>query len=88
MSVSGDYSQPVPVNGYLCWNCSQVADAKKGVNPADVKPGETAAQAAASPSNTTPASAVTFGGALAGASSAPGSAPSASAIGARLDISA
>ena len=44
MSVSGDYAQPVNVNGYVCWNCSQVADAKKGVDPSDVKPGETAAQ--------------------------------------------
>jgi hypothetical protein len=89
MSVSGDYSQPVPVNGYLCWNCSQVADAKKGVNPADVKPGETAAQAAASPSNTTSTSAVTFGGALAGTSSASGSqSPSSSGVGTLLNISA
>ena len=69
MSVSGDYAQPVNVNGYVCWNCSQVADAKKGVDPSDVKPGETAAQAQAS-SNTTPTSAVVFGGALAGSAAA------------------
>jgi hypothetical protein len=69
MSVSGDYAQPVNVNGYVCWNCSQVADAKKGVNPAKLAPGETAAQAQAA-SNTTPTSAVVFGGALAGSGAA------------------
>lgn len=92
MSVSGDYAQPVPVNGYLCWNCSQVADAKKGVDPAAVKPGESAAQAQASSSNATPASTVVFGGSLAGLNAATTSngAPLATAqgVGARLDISA
>ena len=34
MSVSANYSQPVAVNGYLCWNCKQVAEAKKGEMPA------------------------------------------------------
>jgi len=90
MSVSGDYAQPVPVNGYLCWNCSQVADAKKGVNPADVKPGETAAQVQASSSSTS-TSAVVFGGALAGmatAASAATQTQSTPGVGGLLDISA
>jgi len=92
MSVSGDYAQPVSVNGYVCWNCSQVADAKKGVDPADVKPGETAAQAQAS-SNTTPTSAVVFGGALAGSQAANSSAnpttqPTSNDLGAWLNIAA
>ena len=78
MSVSGDYAQPVNVNGYVCWNCNQVADAQKGVNPASVKPGETAAQAA---SNTTPTSAVSFGGALAGSAAASNAAAPAQATG-------
>jgi hypothetical protein len=92
MSVSGDYAQPVDVNGYSCWNCSQVADAKKGVDPADVKPGETAAQVQAA-SNATPTSAVVFGGALAGLQAATSSAnPStqttATGLGAWLNIAA
>ena len=92
MSVSGDYTQPVNVNGYVCWNCSQVADAKKGVDPADVKPGESAAQAEAA-SNTTSTSAVLFGGTLAGSQAATSSAnPStqttATGLGAWLNIAA
>ena len=92
MSVSGDYAQPVSVNGYVCWNCSQVADAKKGGDPADVKPVETAAQAQAS-SNTTPTSAVVFGGALAGSQAANSSAnpttqPTSNDLGAWLNIAA
>jgi hypothetical protein len=86
MSVSGDYAQPVPVNGYLCWNCSQVADAKKGVNPAEVKPGETASQVQAS-SNSRPSSAVLFGGALTG-TAASTTAQTTSGVGSLLDISA
>jgi hypothetical protein len=89
MSVSSDYTQPVPVNGYLCWNCSQVAEAKKGVNPADVQPGETAAQAEAA-SNSTPTSAVVFGGSLAGTAAAATSTPAQTApgVGGRLNIAA
>jgi hypothetical protein len=92
MSVSGDYAQPVNVNGYVCWNCSQVADAKKGVDPADVKPGESAAQAQAA-SNTAPASAVVFGGALAGSLAAtssvnPSTQATATGLGAWLNIAA
>jgi hypothetical protein len=88
MSVSGDYAQPVNVNGYVCWNCSQVADAKKGVSPAEVKPGETAAQAQAS-SNTTSTSAVMFGGALAGSAAAfPAAQATSSGLGAWLNIAA
>jgi len=92
MSVSGDYAQPVNVNGYVCWNCSQVADAKKGVDPSDVKPGETAAQAQAA-SNTTSTSAVVFGGSLAASQAAVSSASSAtqatsSGLGAWLNIAA
>ncbi len=92
MSVSSDYSQPVNVDGYACWNCNQVAEAKKGVDPADVKPGETAAQAQAA-SNTSSTSAVRFGGALAGSQAAASSAgpaaqPASSGLGVWLNIAA
>jgi hypothetical protein len=91
MSVSGDYSRPVNVNGYVCWNCSQVADAKKGVDPADVKPGETAAQAQAA-SNATPTPAVVFGGALAATGATSSAAPPAQAnstgVGTWLNVAA
>lgn len=39
MSIGGDYTRPVYVNGYQCWNCTQVDEAKKGVDPADPKAG-------------------------------------------------
>jgi hypothetical protein len=57
MSVSANYSQPVAVDGYLCWNCHQVAEAKKGVNP------DSPASAAGTSASSSPA--VLFGGALA-----------------------
>jgi len=34
MSISGQYQTPEVVNGYVCWNCAEVAKAKKGENPA------------------------------------------------------
>ena len=62
MIVGGNYSKPELVNGYECWNCSQVADAKKGEDQAHPTTGlEATAGGGASPSG-----AVTFGGALAG----------------------
>ncbi len=53
MSVSANYSQPVIVNGYSCDNCAQVAEAKKGINPADPKagPGGVNAGTAADPTS-------------------------------------
>ena len=73
MSISGNYAQPDIVNGYVCWNCQQVSEAKKDINPATPAqpggaPNQTSATAPGSPtgsSNTTPQSAVVFGGALA-----------------------
>jgi hypothetical protein len=47
MSISANYARPVVVDGYACWNCRQVAEAKKGVNPATQGPGSTASLAAA-----------------------------------------
>ena len=39
MAISADYPSPVYVNGYACHNCTQVAEAKKGIDPADPKAG-------------------------------------------------
>ena len=38
MAISANYQQPVVVNGYPCWNCHQVSEAKKGVDPATQGP--------------------------------------------------
>jgi hypothetical protein len=38
MAISANYQRPVVVNGYSCWNCHQVSEAKKGVNPATQGP--------------------------------------------------
>ncbi len=80
MSVSANYSQPVIVNGYSCDNCAQVAEAKKGINPADPKagPGGVNAGTAADP---TTATSITQPGGLKKASAAPGT-------GLLLDLSA
>jgi hypothetical protein len=39
MTVSGNYSAPVSVNGYQCWNCTDVANAKKHIDPQHPKSG-------------------------------------------------
>jgi hypothetical protein len=62
MTVGANYSKPVLVNGYECWNCSQVADAKKGEDPAHPTTGPDATPGASAPSAP---GAVRFGGALA-----------------------
>ncbi|MEP7210892.1 MAG: hypothetical protein ABI740_08650 [Alphaproteobacteria bacterium] len=67
MSISTDYASPIQVNGYSCNNCSDVAEAKKGVDPAHPKSGPYGVDAASDPSRETDAtSAVSFGGSLAG----------------------
>src|SRR5271167_1174609 len=76
LSISGVYSQPAIVNGYVCWNCQQVAEAKKDINPVTaVQPGGAPSQSGATnqssatsqvgSSNASPQSAVVFGGNLA-----------------------
>ncbi len=35
MTISGDYSSPVLVNGFSCRNCAEVDQAKKNIDPAD-----------------------------------------------------
>jgi hypothetical protein len=39
MAISGDYAQPVTVNGYACRNCTDVDYAKKNIDPAHPKSG-------------------------------------------------
>ena len=84
MAISSNYQQPVLVNGYVCWNCHQVSEAKKGVNPATQGPfGVQTPSAAGS---------ITPGGAAAKGTAASGSSPAATsgasyAAGAVLDIS-
>jgi hypothetical protein len=33
MSIGGDYPSPINVNGFQCWNCAAVAEAKKDIDP-------------------------------------------------------
>ena len=39
MTISGDYAQPVQVNGYTCRNCTDVDLAKKHIDPAHPESG-------------------------------------------------
>jgi hypothetical protein len=50
MAISGDYSSPVQVNGFACRNCTDVANAKKHIDPAHPKSGPYGVNAATDPS--------------------------------------
>jgi hypothetical protein len=50
MAIGSDYPRPITVNGYVCRNCDDVADAKRSIDPAAPNGDEQAA--------------VTFGGSL------------------------
>ena len=63
MNISGNYPQPVYVNGYQCNNCADVENAKKHIDPAHPKSGPYDIHADTDPSRRTDPS-VTFGGAL------------------------
>jgi hypothetical protein len=63
MSISGDYPQPVTVNGFSCRNCTDVDYAKKHIDPAHPKSGPYDVNVESDP---TRANAVTFGGSLSG----------------------
>ena len=39
MSASADYARPVQVNGFACHNCTDVANAKKHIDPAHPQSG-------------------------------------------------
>jgi hypothetical protein len=32
-AINANYPRPVVVDGYPCWNCHQVSEAKKGIDP-------------------------------------------------------
>ena len=69
MTINGNYNMPVAVNGYQCWNCTDVANAKKHVDPEHPKAGPYGIDAANDPSlrNDPKAQAAdVFGGALSG----------------------
>ena len=71
------------VNGYVCHNCTDVAHAKKGVDPARPKeaPAEEAKAAERGP-------AVTFGGELSGANGVEAVRPSAYVPGSTVSLKA
>ncbi len=67
MSINGNYSQPVSVNGYQCWNCTDVDNAKKHIDPQHPKSGPYGITAAEDPTlRNKPESqkAIIFGGSL------------------------
>jgi hypothetical protein len=77
MSISGQYPSPEIVNGYVCWDCADVAKAKKDINP-----NSSSLDLSSSANGSSQSPAVVFGGALAGANSATGqSSPGASSSG-------
>jgi hypothetical protein len=88
MTISGNYPNPVTVNGYSCKNCTDVDYAKKHIDPAHPKDGPYGVNAKADPSRANDP-AVKFGGGLVGLASAlnTGTTPTATQ-GLRLDVSA
>jgi hypothetical protein len=81
-----NYPSPVTVNGYSCKNCTDVDYAKKNIDPAHPKDGPFGVDAKARPAS---APAVTFGGALAGASvTSKANGPPTARPGLMLDMSA
>jgi hypothetical protein len=89
MTINGNYSAPVSVNGYQCWNCTDVDNAKKHVDPEHPKAGPYGVDAANDPglrNDPKARAAVVFGGALGGLEEA-SSAPQKN-IGVLLDITA
>jgi hypothetical protein len=39
MAISANYPTPITVNGYQCWNCTDVANAKNHIDPAHPQDG-------------------------------------------------
>ena len=68
MTVNGNYSIPVTVNGFLCKNCTDVENAKKHIDPAHPRSGPYGIDAKNDPTvnQATVKSAVVFGGSLSG----------------------
>jgi hypothetical protein len=62
-----DYAIPIQVNGYSCSNCTDVANAKKNIDPQHPRDGPFGINAAQDPSSPNLSDkAVRFGGALSG----------------------
>lgn len=74
MVISANYATPVLVNGYLCNNCTQVAEAQKDINPADPQAGPWGVDAK-SISSPAESPAFTLGGLLASGTTINGVAP-------------
>lgn len=100
MAISGDYPNPVNVNGFSCKNCTDVDNARKHIDPAHPKDGPfgiNAGDRSGDIERTAPRSfnptyggqvAVTFGGRLAAFTNEnPSRQPVSSATGSRVDIS-
>lgn len=77
MSISGDYPQPVNVNGFSCKNCTDVDYAKKHIDPSHPKSGPYDVNAKSDPSRT---QAVIFGGSLSGTPASLSASPVTSAL--------
>lgn len=87
MAVSGNYPSPVIVNGYLCWNCTDVDNAHNHIDPAHPKDGPFDLAATTGAASSSPNPAVQLSGVLA-AAAAPGGAPPAYQPGSRLNVAA
>ncbi|EGF91486.1 hypothetical protein ABI_29030 [Asticcacaulis biprosthecium C19] len=89
MAISGDYPQPVYVNGFSCKNCTDVENAKKHIDPAHPKSGPFGINADTDPTRD---QAVRFDGRLSGldvsTSSASATSEQATAPGRVLNITA
>lgn len=86
MAISGDYAQPVQVNGYSCKNCTDVDYAKKHIDPLRPKDGPYGVNAKDEPKSRSSTN-VVFGGRLAGLSDNPAQTPSVTVTpGRRLDV--
>lgn len=89
MAISGDYAQPVRVNGFTCKNCTDVDYAKKHIDPAHPKSGPYDVNASTDPTRKTET--ILFGGAVAGLNASEDAAVSSAspyAAGAHLDLRA
>jgi hypothetical protein len=94
MAISTDYSTPVMVNGYTCKNCTDVANAKKNIDPQHPRSGPYGINAQTDPTvKSDPAvkqsASVKFDGALAGLNDAVSDKTQPDAVpraGAQLDV--
>ena len=89
MAISANYPTPVVVNGFLCRNCTDVANAKKHIDPAHPQSGPFNIDAKTDPTRALQ-QAVSFGGSLSeldGSTSSSAAAPP-PAAGNQVDITA